>query len=81
MRRVQPPALDAARVEQRRATLDTATIGVIERNLGIIDAAIRESRAALARDPASALLNEQLNNALEQKVELLRTAVLLPVRT
>jgi len=68
-------------IEQRRATLDTATIGVIERNLGIIDAAIRESRAALARDPASALLNEQLTNALEQKVELLRAAALLPVRS
>jgi hypothetical protein len=48
---------------------------------GIIDGAIRESRAALARDPASALLNEQLTNALEQKVELLRAAVLLPVRS
>jgi hypothetical protein len=68
-------------IDQRRALLDTATIGVIERNLTIIDRAIRESRAALARDPASALLNEQLNNALEQKVELLRAAALLPVRS
>jgi hypothetical protein len=68
-------------IDQRRATLDTATVGVIERNLGIIDMAIRESRAALARDPASALLNEQLAKALEQKVELLRAAVLLPVRS
>ncbi|MDQ3950509.1 MAG: zf-HC2 domain-containing protein [Gemmatimonadota bacterium] len=68
-------------IDERRALLDTATVGVIERNLTIIDQAIRESRAALARDPASALLNEQLNNALEQKVELLRAAVLLPVRS
>jgi hypothetical protein len=68
-------------VDDRRALLDTATVGVIERNLMIIDQAIRESRAALDRDPASALLNEQLNNALEQKVELLRAAVLLPVRS
>lgn len=68
-------------IDQRRATLDTATVGVIERNLGIIDTAIRESRAALARDPASALLNEQLTKALEQKVELLRAAALLPVRS
>jgi hypothetical protein len=68
-------------IDQRRALLDTATIGVIERNLTIIDQAIRESRAALTRDPASALLNEQLNNALEQKVELLRAAALLPVRS
>jgi hypothetical protein len=68
-------------IDQRRGTLDTATVGVIERNLVIIDQAIRESRAALARDPASALLNEQLNTALERKVELLRAAVLLPART
>jgi hypothetical protein len=68
-------------IDERRALLDTATVGVIERNLTIIDQAIRASRAALARDPASALLNEQLNNALEQKVELLRAAVLLPVRS
>jgi hypothetical protein len=68
-------------IDERRALLDTATVGVIERNLTIIDQAIQESRAALARDPASALLNEQLNNALEQKVELMRAAVLLPVRS
>lgn len=68
-------------IDERRALLDTATVGVIERNLTIIDQAIRESRAALARDPASALLNEQLNYALEQKVELLRAAALLPIRT
>ena len=68
-------------IDERRGQLDTATVGVIERNLTIIDTAIRESRAALARDPASAFLNEQLNNALEQKVELLRAAALLPVRS
>jgi hypothetical protein len=68
-------------IDERRALLDTATVGVIERNLTIIDQAIRESRAALGRDPASALLNEQLNYALEQKVELLRAAALLPIRT
>ncbi len=68
-------------IDERRGLLDTATVGVIERNLTIIDQAIRESRAALARDPASAFLSEQLNNALEQKVELLRAAALLPVRS
>lgn len=68
-------------IDERRELLDTATVSVIERNLIIIDSAIRESRAALARDPASAFLNEQLNKALEQKVELLRAAALLPVRS
>jgi hypothetical protein len=68
-------------IDERRALLDTATVGVIERSLTVIDQAIRESRAALARDPASAFLNEQFNKALEQKVELLRAAAFLPVRT
>jgi hypothetical protein len=68
-------------VQERRSTLDSSTVAVIERNLQIIDAAITQSRAALAKDPASGLLNEQLNSALTQKVELLRTAALLPART
>lgn len=54
---------------------------VIEHNLAIIDAAIAQSRAALAKDPASGFLNDQLNSALDQKVELLRTVALLPAHT
>ncbi|MBX6722468.1 MAG: hypothetical protein IRY92_04385 [Dactylosporangium sp.] len=47
----------------------------------MIDRAIAESRAALAKDPASGLLNDQLNIALDRKVELLRTVALLPTGT
>lgn len=68
-------------VHDRRSVLDTATIAVIQRNLGIIDSAIAQSRAALAADPASRFLNDQLNSVLGQKVELLRTVALLPART
>jgi Putative zinc-finger len=68
-------------VHDRRSQLDTATIAVIERNLGIIDRAIAQSREALAKDPRSRFLNDQLNSALDQKVELLRTVALLPPRT
>jgi hypothetical protein len=68
-------------VRDRRSQLDTATIAVIERNLRIIDGAIAQSREALAKDPRSRFLNEQLNSALDQKVELLRTVALLPPRT
>src|SRR5215207_1327898 len=63
-------------LSERRSTLNPVTVGVLERNLQIIDRAIRESRGALARDPASEFLNRQLNNALEKKLELLRTAAL-----
>ena len=68
-------------VRERHSLLDTATIAVIQRNLAIIDSAIAQSRAALAADPNSRFLNEQLNSVLGQKVELLRTAALLPART
>lgn len=68
-------------VSQRKTQLDSATIAIIEKNLQIIDAAIGQSRAALARDPASQLLGQQLTHALDKKVELLRTAAMLPAST
>jgi hypothetical protein len=68
-------------IARRSTVLDPATVVVIEQNLGIIDSAIVRSRAALARDPASGFLTEQLTSALEQKVELLRTVATLPARS
>ena len=68
-------------VQRRRAQLDPVTISVIERNLKVIDDAIAQCKAALAKDPASRFLIESLNHALENKVELLRTAAMLPTRT
>jgi anti-sigma factor RsiW len=68
-------------MSQRKTQLDSSTVLIIERNLRIIDAAIEQSRAALAKDPASLLLSEQLTHALDKKVELLRTAALLPAST
>jgi hypothetical protein len=68
-------------VERRRAQLDPVTISVVERNLRVIDDAIAQCKAALAKDPASRFLMESLNNALETKVELLRTATMLPARS
>jgi anti-sigma factor RsiW len=68
-------------VSQRKTQLDSSTVAIIEKNLKIIDAAIGQSRAALAKDPASMLLTEQLTHALDKKVELLRTAALLPAST
>jgi anti-sigma factor RsiW len=68
-------------VKQRKTQLDSSTVAVIQRNLDIIDAAIAQSRAALARDPASRMLGQQLTHALDKKVELLRTAAMLPAST
>ncbi len=68
-------------VRDRRSHLDTSTVAVIEKNLHIIDQAIAQSRVALAHDPNSGFLNHQLNDALNQKISLLRTVALLPART
>jgi hypothetical protein len=68
-------------VQQRKAQLDPATVAIIERNLQIIDAAIDQSKAALRRDPASRMLSQQVTHALDKKVELLRTAAMLPAST
>jgi hypothetical protein len=64
-----------------RSQLDPRTAAIIETNLKVIDDAIAQSKAALAQDPASRFLTNQLNSALDKKLELLRTAALLPNRT
>jgi hypothetical protein len=68
-------------VRERRSQLDPRTVAVLEQSIAVIDSAIAQSRAALAKDPASGFLATQLNRSLEKKVELLRTAALLPART
>jgi anti-sigma factor RsiW len=66
---------------ERRSQLDSQTVAVIEHNLAVIDTAIAQSRAALARNPRNQFLVEQLDHVLDTKVELLRTVALLPSHT
>jgi hypothetical protein len=68
-------------VAQRRPDLDPATLAVLEHSLATIDGAIAEARTALASDPASMFLSNQLDKALEKKLGVLRTAALLPSGT
>jgi hypothetical protein len=68
-------------VEYRRHDLDSTTVAVVDKNLRIIDDAIAQCRSALKKDPASRYLLESLNEALDNKVQLLRTAATLPPRT
>jgi len=65
-------------VNERRPQLDSVTVVVIEKNLKVIDDAIRQCRQALRKDPNSRFLMESLNDALDNKVQLLRTAATLP---
>lgn len=68
-------------VRTRRESLDPKTVKIIAQNLMIINQAIAESRAALAKDPRSPLLSNQLDNVLGSKVELLRTIAFLPTQS
>ncbi|HEY6157156.1 MAG TPA: zf-HC2 domain-containing protein [Gemmatimonadales bacterium] len=58
----------------QRPRLEPATVALLQRNLGVIDAAIRESRDALARDPGNVELRGLVASAAREKVELLRWA-------
>src|SRR2546427_938386 len=60
-----------------RGRLDTATVRVIERNLRIIDRAIRGAQSALAADPANSYLNLHLAQEMRGKLDLLRQAATL----
>ncbi len=68
-------------VSGRRSSLDSSTVAVIDQNLKVIDNAIAQCRQALKKDPASRFLIESLNDAIDNKVQLLRTAALLPSKT
>ncbi|HET7371781.1 MAG TPA: zf-HC2 domain-containing protein [Gemmatimonadaceae bacterium] len=67
--------------KQKEPQLDTATVAVVAKNIKIIDDAIAQCRLALRKDPASRFLMQSLNDALDTKVQLLRTAATLPSRT
>lgn len=58
----------------RRDQLDPETVKVVEESLRVIDDAIAEARAALARDPANGYLYRHLDDTMMKKVDLLRRA-------
>jgi len=57
--------------------LDPQTSEVIEKNLGIIDRAIAENRAAVKAEPSSVAARETLFEVLRQKVSLLQDTISL----
>jgi hypothetical protein len=58
-----------------RATLDPATVLVLERNLNVVEAAIADSREALAADPGNAFLMEHLERMYRRKLIYMQDAV------
>lgn len=61
-----------ATLNRSRAQLAPETVRAVEHSLRIIDDAIAEARAALARDPSNPLLRDFLTKHYEQKVDFLR---------
>lgn len=59
----------------RSANLSPETVKTLETNLRIIDGAIRQSRAALEKDPNSRVLTDMLADAYGQKLKVLQHAV------
>ena len=63
--------------DAQNAALDPQTRAVLKDNLAAVDRAINESRAALATEPASALAQDSLLDALDTKIALLQDTVAL----
>ena len=61
--------------QEHMNTLDPQTSTVIEKNLGIIDRAIAENRAAVKAEPTSVAARATLFEALRQKVSLLQDTI------
>jgi hypothetical protein len=61
-------------LDRGQSRLDPETVRVLRDNLAIIDAAIADSRRALAADPESPYLYRHLNQQMQRKVDLLQQA-------
>lgn len=60
-----------------QAVLDPQTAAVLQKNMGVVDQAIRESRAAVRTEPSSEVAQSSLFEALQRKVGLLRDTIAL----
>jgi hypothetical protein len=77
----QPPPEVQRRLAELEATLaaardrlDPETVGVIVKNLAIVETAVEEAMQALERDPANEYLREHLVRTLQTKVDVLERA-------
>jgi anti-sigma factor RsiW len=69
-----------AALQARKATLSPQTLEVVEKNLRVIDRAVAEMQAALARDPANREIPALLVATYQQEVDLLQRVTSLPGR-
>lgn len=64
-------------LEDERSRLAPNTVRILDKNLAVIDRAIRESQDALALDPGNPFLKDHLERAYRGKVDYLREATAL----
>jgi hypothetical protein len=64
-------------LERNRENLDPTTAAILEKNLGVIDQAIRESLNALRSDPGNRFLETHLERSIRAKGDYLRDAAAL----
>ncbi len=67
-------------LELKMRALAPETVELIERNLRVIEAAIQESREALAADPSNREMIEMLSSIYDKKLQLLRHVNALETR-
>jgi hypothetical protein len=65
-------------LEQRRGSMDTALVRVVEENLRVMDDAISKARAALLSDPSNQSVAGILAATQESKLKMLRRAIAAP---
>lgn len=65
-------------LEQRRDLMSPETRMLVDRNLALIDQALKEIRAAVEKDPNNRQLMELLNQTYRQEKDLMRRAAALP---
>lgn len=66
-----------AALGERRVSLSPDTAALVDENLRVIDEALVQVRAALARDPASPRLSRMLASTHEKKIETLKRVLKL----
>ena len=69
-------SLEAA-LAQASSRLDPNTVRILQKNLGVIERAIAESRNALEVDPGNAYLRQHLDRAYRDKADFLREVALI----
>ena len=65
---------------QMKSQIDTTTVLVLEKNLGLLDQSIDEIREARDQDPENPLWNNRLADSLRRKLRLLRWASSISTR-